>query len=279
MRSTNINMKKSEGIFMGSIGFIGAGNMGGAMINAIAKSGLAQVYIYDINQGCYDKLRSERIICCKTFEEVVAACDYVVLTIKPQYYTEQCEKMKHILTPRHVVITVAPGYTLDQMKQLLGTDVRVVRTMPNTPALIGEGVTAYSYEEGQLSESEVCTLRAYFETFGKSFKVPEHLMDAVIPTSGCSPAYGYIMIEAMADAAVRLGLPRGMAYELSARSIKGACEMVLQTGKHPGELKDEVTSPAGATIVALNHMEETGFRNSIISSMVACYDKCIDMKK
>ncbi|MGL4739109.1 MAG: pyrroline-5-carboxylate reductase [Cellulosilyticaceae bacterium] len=264
---------------MNTIGFIGAGNMGGAMIQAIAQSGLAQVYIYDINQSCYDKLRSEHVTCCKTYEEVITACDYVILSIKPQYYKEQCEKMKSLLEARHVIVTVAPGYTIMQMKALLGESVRVVRSMPNTPALIGEGVTAYSYEEGELDSNEVQTLEAYFGTFGKSFKVPEHLMDAVIPTSGCSPAYGYVMIEAMADAAVRLGLPRAMAYELSARSIKGACEMILETHKHPGELKDEVTSPGGATIVALNHMEETGFRNSIISSMIACYDKCVAMKK
>lgn len=264
---------------MNTIGFIGAGNMGGAMIKAIAQADLGKVFIYDVNTACYDTFRSEQIVCCESFQEVMASCKYIVLAIKPQYYREQCEKMKHLIEAEQIVVTVAPGYTVEQMKTLLGEGVRVVRTMPNTPALIGEGVTAYSYEEGELSQDEVVALETYFSTFGKSFKVPENLMDAVIPTSGCSPAYGYVMIEAMADAAVRLGLPRAMAYELSARSIKGACEMILQTQKHPGELKDEVTSPGGATIVALNHMEETGFRNSIISSMIACYDKCIDMKK
>ncbi|MGL4343744.1 MAG: pyrroline-5-carboxylate reductase [Cellulosilyticaceae bacterium] len=264
---------------MNNIGFIGAGNMGGAMIWAIAQSGLGKVYVYDLNKACYENLKHENIICCDTYAAVLEQATYIVLSIKPQYYKGQCEAMKQQITSEHVMITVAPGYTIAQMKQMLGNDVKVVRTMPNTPALINQGVTAYSCEEGEISVMAEQEIGAYFGTFGKSFKVPEHLMDAVVPTSGCSPAYGYVMIEAMADAAVRMGLPRDMAYELSARSIKGACDMILETGKHPGELKDAVTSPGGATIVALNHMEATGFRNSIISSMVACYDKCIDMKK
>lgn len=264
---------------MKHIGFIGAGNMGSAMIGAIAREGISKVYVYDLNQSCYESLAQEGIVCCERFEEVMEHAKYIVLSIKPQYYNQQCEKMKALLREEQIIMTVAPGYTIENMEKLLGEQVKIVRTMPNTPALIGEGVTAYSYQEGRLTAEEEEQLKQYLDSFGKSFKVPEYQMDAVIPTSGCSPAYGYVFIEAMADAAVRMGLPRDVAYEMSARSLKGACEMVLQTGKHPGELKDAVTSPGGATIVAINHMDATGFRNSVISSMIACYDKCIEMKQ
>ncbi|MEG0012522.1 MAG: pyrroline-5-carboxylate reductase [Cellulosilyticaceae bacterium] len=261
------------------IGFIGIGNMGGAMAKSIAQMVDTKVFIYDVNKEMYSKFEEAKIVKCETLKELIESVKYVVLSIKPQYYLEVCERIKDFLEDGQVVVTVAPGYSIKDMKEILGEKVKIVRTMPNTPALIGKGVTAYCYDKRDLEEQEVEDLLRLFKSFGHTFKVEEGQMEAVIATSGSSPAYGYMFIEAMADAAVSFGMPRSMAYEMAALSIKGACEMILETKKHPGVLKDEVTSPGGTTIQAVAKLEETGFRHSVISGMTACYDKAKDMSK
>lgn len=263
---------------MKKIGFIGAGNMGGAMAEACSKIG--EVAIYDVNAKAYEHYKENKTITCsQSLEALLEECHYIVLSIKPQFYKEVCSKIKDKLKGNHIVITVAPSFTLSQMGQLLGEHVKLIRTMPNTPALIGQGMTAYCYKEDQVSREEVEEFKKYFESFGALLKVREELMPAVVATTGSSPAYGYLFIEAMADAAVSFGMPRDMAYEMAATAIKGACEMVLQTKQHPGALKDAVTSPAGTTIKAVLAMEEHGFRNSVIKGMEACYDQVIEMSK
>lgn len=261
------------------IGFIGIGNMGGAMANSIARVLDTKVYIYDVNKEMYQKFEEPNIVKCETLQELVESVKYVVLSIKPQYYLEVCKQIEDYLKEEQVVVTVAPGYSVEDMKRMLGEKIKIVRTMPNTPALIGEGVTAYCYNKGDLEEEEINNLLNMFESFGHMFKIEESQIEAVIATSGSSPAYGYMFIEAMADAAVSFGMPRNMAYEMAALSIKGACEMILETKKHPGALKDEVTSPGGTTIQAVAKLEETGFRHSVISGMTACYDKAKAMSK
>ena len=263
---------------MNNIGFIGIGNMGGAMVKAIGDKQFRDIVVYDHDRSAYQKFESySSIYAVQTLEELVKKVKYVVLSVKPQYYQNICENIKAFLTSNHVVITVAPGYSIQMMKELLGEKVKVVRTMPNTPALIGEGITAYCYHEDELSTDERDTFLQFFQSFGKTICVDEKLMAAVVATSGSSPAYAYMFVEAMADAAVSFGMPRAMAYEMSAGAIKGACEMILQTKKHPGDLKDAVTSPAGTTIDAVKALEEHGFRNSIIKGMEACYQKASAM--
>ncbi len=265
-------MNQKVGYKMKKIGFIGAGNMGGAMLQAIAKNEQVNVYVYDVNPTICERFGRANIEQVKTIQEVAEAAELIFLTVKPQYYSEVCHKLRAHLSAHHIVVTVAPGITIDAMHEMLGDSVRVVRTMPNTPAMVGEGVTVYCHQ-GDIQEQAIQCVESYFNCFGHSYCVSEQQMDAVVPVTGSSPAYGYMFIEAMADAAVKFGLPRQMAYEMAARSLKGTCEMVLQTGKHPGELKDAVTSPAGTTIEAVAKLEETGFRHSIIASMTACYDK------
>lgn len=263
---------------MQGIGFIGVGNMGAAM----AKSILAQekeVAVYDLAQSVYTLFEERNVSKKETVHELVKSVKYVVLSIKPQYYESVCKEIKSYLQEEHIVVTVAPSYSISRMKELLGEEIRIIRTMPNTPALIGAGATAYTYEDKRISKDEIEMFLDYFNSFGKTFRVEEHLMPAVVAASGSSPAYGYIFIEAMADAAVSFGMPRAMAYEMSALAIKGACEMVLETKKHPGELKDAVTSPAGTTIEAVIALEESGFRNSVMKAMKACFDKTNNMSK
>lgn len=262
---------------MKSFGFIGAGNMGSAMINAIAKKYDEDLYVYDVDAKQYEKFQQKNIKTCADIEEVIKTCKYIVLTIKPQYYKQVCEQIKGLLAAEHVVITVAPGFSLDDMRGLLANHPKIIRTMPNTPAFVGEGVTALCFDEKLIELEERQFIEARFEAFGKSFKIQEDQMNAIVALSGSSPAYGYLFIEAMADAAVKFGISRQMAYEMAARSIKGACEMILQTKEHPGVLKDSVTSPGGTTIAAVAKLEETGFRHSIISGMTACYEKAEEM--
>ena len=264
---------------MNNFGFIGVGNMGSAMINAIARKFEETIQVYDIDAGQYEKLTEKNINKCDSIESLVMQSTYIVLTIKPQYYSGVCEQIKGLLTPDHVVITVAPGFSIEEMKGLLNGHIKVVRTMPNTPALVGEGVTALCYDQQLIKNDEAAVIQECFGAFGKSFKVEEYQMNAIVALSGSSPAYGYLFIEAMADAAVKFGIPRSMAYEMAARSIKGACEMVIETKEHPGVLKDAVTSPGGTTIEAVVKLEETGFRHSIISGMTACYEKAEKMSQ
>lgn len=258
---------------MKQFGFIGVGNMGGAMISAITKRFEEKVAVFDIDVNQYNKFDATRIIRCTSIEEVVREADFIVLSVKPQYYETVCDQIKDILNEEQIIITVAPGVKIERMQLLLGGHKKVIRTMPNTPALVGEGVTAYCFDDDVISIQEIEMMESRFNAFGRSFKIVENQMNAIVALSGSSPAYGYMFIEAMADAAVRFGVPRQMAYEMAALSIKGACEMVLETKEHPAVLKDAVTSPGGTTIEAVAKLEETGFRNSVISGMTACFDK------
>lgn len=258
---------------MNGFGFIGIGNMGGAMINAMTKHFDEKVALFDVDCKQYDKFNSDKILVCENISQLIEKSHYIVLSVKPQYYENVCKEIRSTLKPEQVIITVAPGITMDKMTDLLGGHTKIVRTMPNTPALVGEGVTAYCYNTEVVALEEVNIIEEHFNAFGRSFKVDENQMDAIVALSGSSPAYGYMFIEAMADAAVKFGVPRQMAYEMAARSIKGACEMIIQTKEHPGVLKDAVTSPGGTTIEAVAKLEETGFRNSVISAMTVCYDK------
>ena len=265
---------------MKTIGFIGAGNMGGAMAKACAKIEKAQVWIYDTNPNIYSEFESYNSIkCAEHVKVLMEACDYIVLSIKPQYYEAVVGQIRDLIQGEQIIITVAPSFTLEDMRSLLGESVQFIRTMPNTPALIGQGVTAYCYDEDKVEKGMLEDFITYFQSFGTLIKVEEKLMPAVVATTGSSPAYAYLFIEAMADAAVSFGMPRAMAYDMASLALKGSAEMVLQTKKHPGELKDAVTSPAGTTIKAVLAMEESGFRNSVIKGMEACYKQVIDMSK
>ena len=201
-----------------------------------------------------------------------------MLAVKPQYYDAVLKNIKYAVKPEQIVISIAPGITIDSLVKKLGDGKRIVRAMPNTPALLGEGMTGVTYDRGLFTEEEEQEIRAFFQSFGRMEYVEERLMSAVVCASGSSPAYVYMFIEALADSAVRYGLPRDKAYEFAAQTVKGAAEMVLQTGKHPGELKDMVCSPAGTTIAGVAALEEYGFRNAVLKANEACYEKCEAIK-
>ena len=179
-----------------------------------------------------------------------------------------------MVTPEHILISLAPGKTIDQLKQNLGNDKRIVRVMPNTPAMIGEGMTGVSVKQGELSGEEMDEIKKLFDACGKTEFIEERLMDAVVCASGSSPAFVYQFIEALADSAVRYGMPRKQAYVFAAQAVKGAAAMVLETGEHPAVLKDQVCSPAGTTIEGVAALEEYGLRNAVLKASEAVYNRC-----
>ena len=261
---------------MAKIGFIGMGNMGFAILQGLLKLYRPEDLLFtDVNQERMETVKKQTGV---DFVESNAECAnqsrIVVLAVKPQYYDAVLKNIKYAVKPEQIVISIAPGITIDSLVKKLGDGKRIVRAMPNTPALLGEGMTGVTYDRGLFTEEEEQEIRAFFQSFGRM----ERLMSAVVCASGSSPAYVYMFIEALADSAVRYGLPRDKAYEFAAQTVKGAAEMVLQTGKHPGELKDMVCSPAGTTIAGVAALEEYGFRNAVLKANEACYEKCEAIK-
>lgn len=258
------------------VGFIGLGNMAGAMIGGILKKNILNKQ--DIFGA--DALQIARENAEKNFQirvsdqntEVCDRADILVLSVKPQFYEAVIHEIKDHIRNEQIVISIAPGKTINWLINNFGKTIKVVRCMPNTPALVGEGITGVCRGEN-VSDEELAKACEIIESFGKAEVVSEHLMDAVVAVSGSSPAYVFMMIEAMADGAVKEGMPRQQAYRFAAQAVLGSAKMVLETGKHPGELKDMVCSPAGTTIEAVRVLEEKGFRSSIIEAMSECAKK------
>ena len=209
-------------------------------------------------------------------ETVAERSDILFLAVKPNKFDEVIPQISSHVKSGCVIVSIAAGKTIAAIEDSFGKPVKLVRAMPNTPALVGEAMSALCVNQNVTSE-ELKEVQALFNSFGKSEVISESLMDAVIGVSGSSPAYVYMFIEAMADAAVADGMPRAQAYKFAAQSVYGSAKMVLETGKHPGELKDAVCSPAGTTIEAVAALEAGGFRNTVISAQRACSQKSRDM--
>ena len=253
------------------IGFIGAGNMAKAMIGGIIRNNIFkgdQIIVSDASSIALEVANNELGV----NKEVAKNSEIIVLSVKPQYYKEVIKEIKDCVTKKQVIITIAPGQTLEYLQELFEKDLKIVRTMPNTPALVGEGMTGVCANNNITSE-ELDYICGILRGFGKVEVIGEQLMDVVVAISGSSPAYVFILIEAMADAAVSDGMPRAAAYQFAAQAVLGSAKMVLDTNKHPGELKDMVCSPGGTTIEAVRILEKNGFRSAMIESMKACTNK------
>lgn len=259
-----------------TIGFIGAGNMGRAMIEGIVASEKVtahNIYVFDMNQHSLQALKTEHGVgICDSTQALVQTCDWIILAVKPQVYPVVLESVKKHWKSSKILISIAAGISIAQMESILGHNQKIVRTMPNTPALIGEAMSAVC-ANNHVSKNEVEKVLSLFQCFGKAEVVYESLIDAVIGVSGSAPAYVFMLIEAMADAAVWGGMPRNKAYTFAAQAVQGAAKMVLETGKHPGELKDMVCSPAGTTIEAVRTLEKHGFRTAVFEGIADCIKK------
>lgn len=258
------------------LGFIGCGNMATAMIGGIIAKGLYKaedIIVSDALEASLERAKENLKVCTASDnKEVIEKAEIIVLSVKPQFYEEVIEEISKIIKEDQLVITIAPGKTLEWLDKTFGKPMKLIRCMPNTPALVGEGITGICPNEN-VTEEELKQAGEILNCFGSYEVVPEHLMDVVVSVSGSSPAYVFMFIETMADAAVSDGMPRAQAYRFAAQAVLGSAKMVLETGKHPGELKDMVCSPAGTTIEAVRVLEEKGFRSSVMEAMKACTEK------
>ena len=265
---------------MNTFGFIGMGNMGSAMLNGLLKKISSDCLLFT---DAFEQVRQTvsgrtGVRSVESNSELVSKVKYIVLAIKPQCYDEALFEIRDLVTEENIIISIAPGITIDSVKSKFSNNVRVVRCMPNTPALIGEGMTGVAYSVEDFSEEEKDTIANFFDSFGKFRIVDEKLLNTVTCVSGSSPAYVYMFIEALADSAVKYGMNRADAIEFAAMTVKGAADMVLTTGEHPAVLKDRVCSPGGTTIAGVAALEANGFRNAIISATDKCFDKCTGIK-
>lgn len=262
------------------LGFIGCGNMATAMMKGIIGNHIISkedMIGSALSQATLDRVQKELGIHVTTDNRKVSEnADILVLSIKPQFYETVIKEIRDVVTSTQLIITIAPGKTLEWLGEQFGKPVKIIRTMPNTPALVGEGITAACPNQ-YVEKEELEKVSNVLQGFGKCEVIPEHLMDVVVSVSGSSPAYVFMFIEAMADAAVADGMPRAQAYEFAAQSVLGSAKMVLETGMHPGLLKDMVCSPGGTTIEAVRVLEEKGMRSAVIEAMKACVNKAKGM--
>ncbi|NWK69772.1 pyrroline-5-carboxylate reductase [Bacillus paramycoides] len=262
------------------IGFIGCGNMGMAMIGGMINKNIVssdKIICSDLNVTNLKKASEKYGITITTDNnEVAKNADILVLSIKPDLYLSVINEIKEQIKNDVIVVTIAAGKSVMSTENAFGRKLRIVRVMPNTPALVGEGMSALCPNE-MVKEKDLEDILNIFNSFGQTEIVNEKLMDVVTSVSGSSPAYIYMFIEAMADAAVLDGMPRNQAYKFAAQAVLGSAKMVLETGIHPGALKDMVCSPGGTTIEAVATLEEKGLRTAIISAMKRCTQKSAEL--
>ncbi|MEW6359488.1 MAG: pyrroline-5-carboxylate reductase [Planctomycetota bacterium] len=254
------------------IGFIGAGKMGEALMGGIIASDPKRASRMVAFDASADRLaqvnHALKIAPTKSNKEVVGASDVVFLAVKPNVVPDVLKEIRSTLTPKRLLVSIAAGVPLAAIESKLKPKCRVVRVMPNTPCLVGATAAAFALGS-HATPADGEFVRSIFDAVGIAFQVDEKLLDAVTGLSGSGPAYIYVAIEALADGGVRMGLPRSIALKLAAQTAMGAAKMVLETGQHPGALKDAVASPGGTTIAGLQALEDRGFRATLIAAVEA----------
>ena len=253
-------------------GFIGSGRMASALINGMIRAGVAtpdRIVASDPQAATRDALGREAGVAVHASNRpVVEGSDVVVLAVKPQSMAAVLAEIAPGLEARHLVVSIAAGVSIATMQAALGAATRVVRVMPNTPALLGEGASAFATGP-TATDADAELVGRFLESVGRAVRVPEAQLDAVTGLSGSGPAFVYMIIEALSDGGVRAGLPRDVATTLAAQTVLGAARMVLETGVHPGALKDQVTSPAGTTIAGVQVLERSALRGALIDAVDA----------
>ena len=262
------------------LGFLGAGQMAAALARGWLAAGLITPTTCRASDP-FAEARSrfqEQTGCPATADnrETIANCDVVVLAVKPQTLPTLLEEIRHHITEKHLVVSIAAGVTLKRLADGLLANYRLVRVMPNTPCLLGASAAGFAAGPGAKPE-DVALVERLFNAVGKAFVVPENLLDAVTGLSGSGPAFVYVMIEALADGGVRMGLPRDAATTLAAQTVLGAARMVLETGQHPAQLKDAVASPGGTTIAGLHALERGGFRAALMDAVEAATKRSAEL--
>ena len=262
------------------IGFIGAGNMGSAIIAGILRSGIVapdDLYISRKRPQLSADLAAQGVHIAQSNTELAASVDCVVLAVKP-YYTAQVLSEVHEALSGKLAISIVAGWTYEMLQNAMPADTRFVRVMPNTPLAVGEGMSLIS-NRYTCTEEEFEFARSIFAAAGKVAIVEDTVYTAANGISGCGPAFVYQFIEALADGGVRYGVPRALAYELASQTLIGAAKMVLETGEHPGKLKDAVCSPGGTTIEGIFALERGGMRAAVMDAVGATVEKTNKLTK
>lgn len=249
------------------IGIIGIGNMG----FSIAKGLLGENELFLSNRGSQIDFFKDKDVEISDNKSAVKSSDYVILAVKPKYYESLIKELKEELSGK-VFISIAPGFSLNKLESLLNKDQKIVMTMPNTPASVGEGMSILC-PNGEISDEEFENVMEIFSSFGKAMKVEESEFDAAGVINGCLPAFVDLFIEGLSDGAVYSGLKRDTSYKLILQTIKGAVSLMEESGDHPGLLKDKVTSPAGTTIAGVKALEDNKFRASLIEAVEKSFKK------
>jgi pyrroline-5-carboxylate reductase len=256
------------------IGIIGCGNMGGAILYGALESGVLpkeNVYVYDINPAMMEKAGKWGVHLAKDNEEVCEAGDIILLAVKPQNAAEALSQCRQALDGKALMSIVA-GVTVERLRNMIDGTPRILRLLPNTPAMVFEGAFAVC-SDNDFTREELSAATSIYESIGIIEMVPEHLIDAACALNGGGPAYVAMFIEAMADGGVKQGLSRATAYRLAAQTCLGSAKMILEQGIHPGELKDMVTSPGGTTIEGCEALERGGMRAAVMECINAAAKK------
>ena len=266
---------------MATFGFIGTGNMGGALARALAKN-VEGDSILLANRSAEKAAALATELGCKAVssEAIAKKADYIFLGVKPQMMADLLAQLSPILKEREdrfILVTMAAGLTIERIREMAGGDYPVIRIMPNTPASIGEGMILYTAGSDVL-DIELQVFLSAMSGAGRLSPLPEHLMDAGSAVSGCGPAFVDLFIEALADGGVACGLPRASALEFAAQMVAGSAKLVLESGKHPGVLKDAVCSPGGTTIQGVRALEAGNFRGTVMEAVIKAYEKNFDLK-
>lgn len=264
------------------IGFLGAGKMATALAQGWLTAGLAvakDVCASDPVPAARDHFtKTTGAVSFPDNPRIVAQSDLIVIAVKPQNLPELLREIQPTLQPRHLLISIAAGITLQQIADAVGIERRIVRVMPNTPCLVGASASAFAASP-QATGADIELTQRLLASVGRAVQVPEKLLDAVTGLSGSGPAYVAVMIEALADGGVRMGLPRDLALLLATQTVLGSAKLLLESGLHPGQLKDMVASPAGTTIAGLHALERGGFRAALMDAVEAATLRAVELGK
>lgn len=267
---------------MKKVGIIGCGKMGEAILSGLVRSrqlALEDIVIFNRNAERSRQLKElYGVQIASSMQELVECADAVIIGAKPQGYFEIVHQIQPWLAKNQIILSIAAGHTIQTLESWFDKPVKIVRLMPNTPAMVQQSMTAMM-PNGQIHEDDLIFVKQICSCFGVCQVVPESWIDAIVAVSGSAPAYLLVLLEAMADGAVREGMPRELAYEFAAQTMLGTASLFLQSSMHPGQLKDAVCSPGGTTIEAIAVLEAEGFRGSVIKAMHACADKSRSMSK
>jgi pyrroline-5-carboxylate reductase len=264
------------------IGFLGAGKMATALAQGWINAGLVtakDICASDPVPAAGDHFtKATGAATVSDNRRVLTQSNIVVLAVKPQNMGELLAEIRAGVTGQHLLISIAAGITIQQIADAVGADKRILRVMPNTPCLVGASASAFAASP-QATPADVQLMDRLLQSVGRAVQVPEKLLDAVTGLSGSGPAFVAVMIEALADGGVRMGLPRDLATLLAAQTLLGSAKMLLETGMHPGQLKDMVASPAGTTIAGLHALERGGLRAALIDAVEAATKRSIELGK